>query len=388
MKRGILRIKSLLLRTDRWLLFSTIAMFTLGLIMIFSASSVNGAVHGNTYGYFIKQMVNLIICLFVSVLLFQMPSKYYKKFVPIYIYIVIAGLIFVLAYGQVVNSALSWIDIGYFNIQPSEFAKSALILFMAQYYMEHKHSDQLMTLYKPLFYAALIGVLVFMQPDAGTMTIIASIVVLLFLSLPIQKDAKRYFVVAVLSLALIGTVLLLVAGKSILRETQMNRFHFTEPCDRYTDNTGYQVCNGFIAMNNGGLFGLGLGNSTQKYLYLPAAHTDFIFAVIVEELGLIWGIVILLFYLVIIYRILRIAKRSYHLMGSIIAYGVAIYITSHVIINLVGILALFPLTGVPLPFLSYGGSFALNLSIMLAMVQRVEIETKLHSEKMMLKQGR
>lgn len=385
MRRGLLKLKSLLLRTDRWLLVFSILFFSFGLLMIFSASSVNGAINGNTYGYFIKQMITLVICFFVSIILLQMPTKNYKKFIHMFLYVVIAGLIFLLAYGKVVNSALSWIDIGFFSIQPSEFAKSALIVLMGYYYMENKNSTQLLTLYKPLFYAALIGVLVFFQPDAGTMTVIALIVVILFLSLPILKDAKRQFIVGILSLALIGAVVLLVAGRSILRETQMDRFNFTEPCDRYTENTGYQVCNGFIAFNNGGMLGLGLGNSTQKYLYLPAAHTDFIFAVVVEELGLVAGILVIGAYLFVIGRIIRIAKRSYHLMGAVIAYGTAIYIASHVMINLVGILALFPLTGIPLPFLSYGGSFALNLAILLAMVQRVEIETKLHREKMMLK---
>ena len=131
--------------------------------------------------------------------------------------------------------------------------------------------------------------------------------------------------------------------------------------------------------------GVGLGNSTQKYLYLPEAHTDFIMAIILEELGLIVGIVIMIIYTIILTSIIRIAYRSHNLMGSVIAYGTAVYIFLHIVVNLTGLLGLLPLTGVPLPFLSYGGSYALNLAILLALVQRVEIENKRKLQERVLK---
>ena len=118
-----------------------------------------------------------------------------------------------------------------------------------------------------------------------------------------------------------------------------------------------------------------MGDSTQKYLYLPESYTDFIFPVIVEELGLITGILILLIYGYIIFRILKLAKSTYTLTHGLICYGVAAYIFVHIFINLVGILGIMPLTGVPLPFLSYGGSYALSLTIALTLVQRVSVET-------------
>ena len=141
------------------------------------------------------------------------------------------------------------------------------------------------------------------------------------------------------------------------------------------DDTGYQVCNGFIAIHNGGLFGAGLGNSTQKYLYLPEAHTDFIFPIIVEELGLLAGIAIILGYFYILYRILKLAKRADYMRSQIICYGTFIYILLHLLVNFLGILALVPLTGVPLPFLSYGGSFNFNVIVMMFVLQRISIET-------------
>ena len=167
-----------------------------------------------------------------------------------------------------------------------------------------------------------------------------------------------------------------IFGKSLMQSYQASRFNFLNPCSRYSEDTGYQVCNGYIAIHNGGLSGVGLGNSTQKYLYLPEAHTDFIFAIICEELGLIFGIVIVAGYFIMLFIILNIAKEADNLRNSILAYGVFAYLLAHILINLLGVLGLVPLTGVPLPFLSYGGSYCLNVIISLFIVQRINIENK------------
>ena len=188
------------------------------------------------------------------------------------------------------------------------------------------------------------------------------------------------------SIAVVG-ICLFIFGSDILRHTsflneeQISRLTYTNPCTRYTEKTGYQVCNGFIAMNNGGLFGVGLGNSTQKYLYLPEPYTDFIFAIIVEELGVITGIILILAYLFILYRILLIGRQSPTNRGAVFCYGVATYIFFHIAINLLGIMGLMPMTGVPLPFMSYGGSFTICLIAALTIVQRVSIENGILRER-------
>jgi cell division protein FtsW len=154
----------------------------------------------------------------------------------------------------------------------------------------------------------------------------------------------------------------------------------TSPCSEenyYT--TGNQVCNGYIAINNGGMKGLGLGNSIQKYLYLPEAHTDFIFCIIIEELGLRMGLFILLLYLILLTRIILIGKRSLNNRDSLICYGAAFYIFIHIMVNLCCVFGMLPMTGVPLPFMSYGGSYTWCLIIILSFVQRVNIETKMLS---------
>ena len=153
------------------------------------------------------------------------------------------------------------------------------------------------------------------------------------------------------------------------------------PCERYEDKTGYQLCNSIIALKNGGLTGKGIGESTQKYLYLPESHTDFIFPIIVEEWGLIVGLIIIFAYLFMLYRILNIAKNASNLGNAILAYGVFAYLFFHIAINLTGVLNIGPLTGVPLPFLSYGGSYTLTLLFSMGLVQRVHYETYKHKNK-------
>ena len=169
-------------------------------------------------------------------------------------------------------------------------------------------------------------------------------------------------------------------GKNILEDRQKERFDISNPCAKILSN-GNQVCNCYIAINNGGLMGVGLGNSTQKYLYLPEPYTDFIFAIIVEELGVVTGVIILLLYLIVLFRILLIGRQSPTNRGAILCYGIAAYIFLHITVNLLGIMGLMPMTGVPLPFMSYGGSYTICLIAALTVVQRVNIDTKLYNEK-------
>ena len=173
----------------------------------------------------------------------------------------------------------------------------------------------------------------------------------------------------------------LIPEKVLESSPRLNRLLYTNPCDRYEESSGYQVCNGYIAIDNGGLLGVGVGKSIQKYLYLPESHTDFIFPIIVEEWGLVVGIIIIIIYAILLYIIYQIAKKATNLRNSLIAYGVLIYLLLHISVNLIGVMGIGPLTGVPLPFLSYGGSYTLSLIIAIALVQRVHIETTIKNNK-------
>jgi cell division protein FtsW len=200
--------------------------------------------------------------------------------------------------------------------------------------------------------------------------------------------AKKYrkFVYKIVGILLIIALLGVVIFKDkIFDQYQLNRLNFLNPCSRYKEDSGYQVCNSYIAIHNGGLRGVGLGNSTQKYMYLPEAHTDFIFSIIVEELGLIIAVLIIIGYFVMLFAILKIAKKATNLRNSILAYGIFTYIFAHIIINLMGILGIIPLTGVPLPFLSYGGSYGICVVIAMAIIQRINIENRVEEKRNKIK---
>lgn len=375
-------MKRVLRCIDKPLLISTLILFALGLIMIFSASNVTAYMyHGvSTYYYFVRQVIILLISIIFSCCLLLVKPKHYYPIASLGMVIVIISLIALLIFGDPQNDMVGWFNLGFFNIQPSEFAKIITIVWLASYYDTYK--NKLSTYTKclfPIILCVVIAGLVFLQPDLGTTIIYSAIVGLMFLAAPVRKDLKTKIIFIILSILVFGVIFVLSFGKSILEDRQLSRFNFTKPCERILDD-GNQVCNCYIAINNGGLTGVGLGNSTQKYLYLPEPYTDFIFAIIVEELGVITGIGIILMYIFVLYRILKIGRRSNN-RGALICYGVACYIFIHIAVNLLGIFGLMPMTGVPLPFMSYGGSFTICLIAALTFVQRVSIENGLTKEK-------
>lgn len=372
-------MKNALSKLDKPLLILTILFSAIGLVMIFSSSSIAAVLqYGSTeYHFFWKQAIVIIIGFILSFIVYTIPTKWYKGLSILGLGIIILVLVGLKTYGQVTNSARSWFKIAGFSIQPSEFAKTIIIAYLATWYGSKKKFKSIYDTFIPLIPCIVIFFLVAAEPDLGTACIIASICMFIFFTLPFQKNKVMFFIKLITITGIVGAVIFLNGNSELLTSTQASRFNFKNPCSRYLEETGYQVCNGYIAINNGGLLGVGLGKSTQKYLYLPEAHTDFIFPIIVEELGLIGGCVILVLYLLVLYRILVIARNSNTLRGSIIAFGTFAYILTHIIVNIGGLLALIPLTGVPLPFLSYGGCYALNLLILIALTQRVSIETKI-----------
>ncbi len=372
-------------KMDKILLILSIIMFIFGLFMILDASSMRSFIdYGTNNRFFFKQLVILIISFFASIFtIFFSTKKYNKLVIPIYIFIV-ALLIYLCFFGEDTNGAKSWVYLGPFGFQPSEFAKLIIIVFSGVYYRANQRVlNGFWQSVIPLIVGAVVTGLTLLQPDGGTGLILFLITMILFFISPVPKKNKLR--VLIIGAGLILVILLMkVFGLNILTKAQLDRFNFLEPCTRYQESTGFQVCNGYIAINNGKLISISPGNSMQKYLYLPEAYTDFIFPIIVEEFGLIPGIVIILIYIIIIYRILYQARRSNNIGNALICYGIATYIFLHVVINLVGVLGLLPLTGVPLPFLSYGGSFALTLAIALSIVQRISIENYNEAQKKIL----
>ena len=376
------KLKDIIKNIDKPLFILTLILFVLGLIMIFSASNVTSYMNGGSpYAYFLRQGLFLIVSFIFCIIMVKFNTKFYGMMSNILLIAFVAVLILLLIYGKATNYAVSWIPIGPFTLQPSEFIKVIMIVFMARFYEVHeKRLNNFFIAIIPLIIGVIITFLIMLQPDLGTAIIFAGLTGIIFFSSPVPKLIKLKVIGLFLGMCLVVGAVLIMTGGSFLQARQIERFNFTRPCDRLLD-TGNQVCNGYISINNGGLTGVGLGNSTQKYLYLPYPYTDFIFAVTVEELGLVVGIIIILAYLYLLYRILKIGRDSYTNRGALLCYGVAVYIFLHVIVNLMGLFGLMPMTGVPLPFLSYGGSFTLCLMVSLAIVQRVNIENRLRDEK-------
>lgn len=374
-------MKKTLSKLDKPLLIITFIFFVFGLIMILSASSMESYMRYNysPYHYFIRQALFLVIGMIAFFFCIIFPTKNYKKLKLdiIIISIIMLSLIGLPFIGHAAKNAVSWYKIGPITIQPSEFAKVGIILYLSIYYERNKDKlDNQWNIIKPIIVALIIVGLVMIQPDMGTAVIIGLITIIMFYGVPIDKKNRSIFNKIFIGGILLVVLVLITTGASFLKDYQLDRFKFTLPCERYQEKTGYQLCNSFIAFKNGGLNGQGLGSSTQKYLYLPESYTDFIFPIVVEEWGLVVGIIIICAYAFVLFRIIQIARRASNLRGSLLCYGVFTYLLTHIIVNLFGVMGLMPLTGVPLPFLSYGGSYTICLMIAMGLVQRVAIESK------------
>ena len=376
-------------KIDKQLLFLILFFTIFGLVMVFSASSISAVLYNKVEEtYFFKRQAFIAIGMWIIgfLLIIKIPTSKYKVLAKVYFFVILIILALIFPYGSITNSAKSWLQIGPIKFQPSEFFKTALILYFGVFYeriiSQKDYNNN--KIYFPIVLATIGIGLVAIQPDLGTAIIIAGILGLLILFMPIKS--KTYSILKKSGVALVILLIIFVAvSGNLLTKEQADRLNFKSPCTRYTEKTGYQVCNGFIAISNGGLFGKGLGNSTQKYLYLPEAHTDFIFPIIVEEIGVVGSSVILIMYILLLFRLLKISKQASTIRGAIIAYGTFCYILIHLAINLLGILALIPLTGVPVPFLSYGGSFLMNVLFLMFVNERIAIETNISKENQMIR---
>lgn len=378
---------------DKPLLFVSMALFIFGLLNIVTASSRAAVVNYDVsiYYYFYRQLLFIMIGLIMSLIIIKIDTKSYKIIIPV-LFVVVIVLNLVALTGEELSGSKNWIDLGFIKLQPSEFSKPIIIVLMS--IMFEKYYRKLRTLDSKrynaigiiLFLSMIIPALIFLQKDFGTLLITLFIVGMMLLASPILKiDKLKSFLLLIAVIALAGLIIYNVQGY-ILNDQRISRFKsYLDPCGNY-ENGGYQVCNSYIAINNGGLFGLGIGKSKQKYSYIPEPHTDSAFAIIAEEYGIYRCIFIFIGYIIVLWRILVISSKSNTLRGRYMCLGIASYIFVHIFVNLGGMLGLIPLTGVPLPFLSYGGSFVMSLIASLAIVQRISVESKNQKEKIKIKQ--
>ncbi len=344
---------------DKVLLIVTIIMSIYGLFNIVTASSREAVTNldKSIFYYFYRHLAILLIGFVSSLILIKTNTKKYRKLLPfIYVLTVILNLWLVLK-GSSKRGASNWIPLGFFNLQPSELSKIVIIVCLGflfeKFYKslnneQSKHTEEVWTI---IFVGVLIPGIVFLQKDLGTAIVLVGIFMSMFLTSPIPKREKTNSLAILIIVVFVAGLIMYSVKGYLLSDAQKSRFDFFDPCSKYAE-TGYQVCNAYIAINNGGAFGVGIGKSTQKYSYIPEPHTDMVFAIISEENGLIKCTLIFIGYIIILYRILRLSRITNTIKNRYICLGVVTFIFMHILNNLGGLFGLIPLTGVPLPFLS------------------------------------
>ena len=360
---------------DKILLITTILLFLVGLLFIYSSSSVKSYMGGGAaYNYFKKQSLILLVSVVIAIIILKIPLKGFYSLGTLGFFISIILLFLLIPLGHEANQAKSWFKLYGFHLQPSELFKPLLVVFLSFYYDKYKNKlNDLKNLGPPIALFSVGTILIYKEPDLGTSVIVTMLFGIMFIASPISRQMKLKMILGGLGLIVTALVFKGATGREFINERQKERLDFKRPCDRLLDK-GNQVCNGYIALNNGGLFGVGLGNSKQKYLYLPEPHTDFIYAIIVEEKGAIGGSLIIVGIFIVIWRILSIAFQTKRTRNFLLCIGAASIIFINTAVNLSGLLGLLPETGVTLPFISYGGSSALSLTIIITAVQLVAIE--------------
>jgi len=345
-------------KKNRWarnLLVLPITLSIIGLFFVFEASSVRSLTERSDSFYYLKLqfvwiLVGIAIMLFIS--RFDYHKLYYLSFPSMFTALVFLIIVLIPGLGSQAGGARRWIDLGIINFQPTEMAKLSVVIYLSSWFVNNER--------KRFFtFLALLGVLIFLiilQPDMGTAIII------FFLSI------IEYFLAGVEIYYLLFLIPVALGGFFILIQTSPYRFKrilaFINPA---LDPQGisYHINQILISLGNGGLFGKGLGASRQKYLFLPEAHTDSIFAIIAEEIGFIGSFFLISIFFLLILSIYRVVEKAPDRFGKLLAGGIFAYFCLQITINLAGMTNLLPLTGVPLPFISYGGS---NILVSFALI--------------------
>lgn len=343
---------------DFILFITVIILLAMGIIMVLSASSPQAlAEDGNSYSYVTRQAIFAVLGIIAMVIISKIDYKIYAKFYKIAYLGSLILLASVKLLGRNAKGATRWIDLGFVSFQPSEIAKIALIIFFAAWLTKNKDHIKEMGrgFILPFLYLVPVAlILVFLQDHLSATLVIIIIVSIMML---VAGTKMRYFLTYGLIAAVVGAVglyvLAITTGQGNFRIARVTTF--LDPWSDPTD-TGWQIIQSLYAIGSGGLFGAGLGESKQKFLYIPEPHNDFIFAVLSEELGFIGCAFVIILFAIFIWRGLVIAMRSPDMFASLIAVGITALVAIQVIINIAVVTSSMPNTGMPLPFFSYGGT--------------------------------
>ncbi len=344
MSRGIYHMPDLLLFAAALLLVS------LGLVMVYSASSVMAlAETGDPLYYLKRQMIGMTLGTIAMLVIMQIDYRIYQRVAILGVAVAYGLLAAVLVVGAEISGSRRWIDLGVFNLQPSEVSKLALVNFIAAFAASRPQAMKSLWkgLLPPLVVTAGFFGLVLLEPDFGTgVSMVGTAMVMLFAC---GARISHLVILTLLSIPLLGVLIW-------LEPYRLERIlSFLDP---WADpmNTGWNIIQSLLAIGSGGLFGLGLGSSRQKFFYLPEQHTDFIFAIIAEELGFLGSLAVLCLFFLLAWRGFRVAMRAPDLFGSYLAVGITSMIVVQAVLNIGVVSGVLPVTGVTLPFISFGSS--------------------------------
>ncbi len=355
---------------DTWILCSALMLVGVGLLMVTSSSmAISSREFGSPFYFLWRQSIHFILGLMLALAAVRVNLSWWQRNSTIWLVAAILLLILVLVpgIGRHVNGSVRWIYLGPISIQVSELAKFSVILYLSSYLMRRADEVQtrVMGFMKPMMILVLVAVLLLLEPDFGAMAVImATALAMMFLA------GVRLWQYMVLFL-MVAAGLVVLAFSSPYRMARLTAF--LHPWANQFDS-GYQLTQSLIAFGRGGIFGVGLGDSIQKLFYLPEAHTDFLFAVLAEELGLVGEVAVLILFGVLVGRALWLGRKAYELnefFSAYLAYGLGLWMAFQAMVNIGVNAGLLPTKGLTLPLMSYGGSSVLINCVVVAVLLRI-----------------
>ncbi|MGO4999986.1 cell division protein FtsW [Oceanisphaera sp. W20_SRM_FM3] len=356
---------------DRQLVILALSLMIIGLIIVSSASIAEGINVGNDAFHFVKRHgVFLVICLIVSAFMLQVPMERWQQFNTAFLIFAIVLLVLVLIVGREINGSQRWLPLGFLNLQPAEVAKLALFTFLAGYLVRRQDEvrGQWKGFLKPLAVMGIVSLLLLKQPDLGSVVVLfVTTLGMLFLA-----GARLSQFLSLVGLGVGLLVFLILSAPYRMRRVTSFLNPWEDPF-----GSGYQLTQSLMAFGRGGWFGEGLGNSIQKLEYLPEAHTDFVFAILGEELGYTGVIAVLLLQAWLAFKALHIGQKV--LLGGrqyegYLAMGIGIWFSFQTVVNVGAASGMLPTKGLTLPLVSYGGSSLLVMSTAVAILLRIDFE--------------
>ncbi|MDQ0217319.1 FtsW/RodA/SpoVE family cell cycle protein [Peribacillus cavernae] len=380
-----------ILRAYDYPIFIAVVLLSLfGLVMVYSSSMITAvARYDRSMDYFFQNQKNALILSFIFMFIIMiLPYKLYKNklFLMIMMGAIALLLLFVSIFGHTANNATSWLRLGARSLQPAEFSKLAIIIYLSAIY--GKRQDRINNIDKavipPIVFLAGICFLIILQPDYGSAAIVLLISSTIILCSGMNLKSMGKLLMIFLLVAGIISLAVVITGNAseIFSEERVSRFTgLSDPFEKGDD--GFQLVNSLLAIGSGGITGVGLGDSVQKYGYLPESHTDFIMAIIAEELGIFGVLFVLLTLGFIVLRGFILSAKCKDPFGSLLLIGISSMIGIQVGINVGGVTGLIPITGITLPFISYGGSSLLLLMISIGIMENVIMRMNLLEQKEM-----